>query len=102
MFLSAAFPAFKKKQLKGEIPKEYVVFKTQASATISAIIVTGIVGFANVFTIIEPLMDSPARVSDTLTMVGGPLLFALAGFVLFTVYEKKHSLKESKNEKVVG
>ncbi|MCU9809532.1 glutamate/gamma-aminobutyrate family transporter YjeM [Paraclostridium sp. AKS46] len=88
MFLSAAFPAFKKKQLKGEIPKEYVVFKTQASATISAIIVTGIVGFANVFTIIEPLMDSPARVSDTLTMVGGPLLFALAGFVLFTVYEK--------------
>ncbi|MGL5652355.1 MAG: glutamate/gamma-aminobutyrate family transporter YjeM [Paraclostridium sp.] len=102
MFLSAAFPAFKKKQLKGEIPKEYVVFKSQASATISAIIVTGIVGFANVFTIIEPLMDSPARVGDTLTMVGGPLVFALIGFVLFTVYEKKHSLKESKNEKVVG
>ncbi|WP_373601000.1 glutamate/gamma-aminobutyrate family transporter YjeM [Paraclostridium bifermentans] len=102
MFLSAAFPAFKKKQLNGEIEKSYVVYKTKTSAIIAAVIVTAIVGFANVFTIIEPVLTSPDGLKKTLTMIGGPLAFALTGFILFTVYENKHGKKANKSEKAVG
>ncbi|MGL5754460.1 MAG: glutamate/gamma-aminobutyrate family transporter YjeM [Paraclostridium sp.] len=102
MFLSAAFPAFKKKQLNGEIEKSYVVYKTKGAAMAAAVIVTAIVGFANVFTIIEPVLSSPAGLKDTLTMIGGPTAFALTGFILFTVYEKKHVKKVTKAEKAVG
>ena len=85
MFLSAAFPVFKRKQLNGEIEKPFVVYKTKTIATVLAVIVTAVVGFANLFTIIEPALSSPEGISKTLTMIGGPLLFSIVGFTLFFV-----------------
>ncbi len=57
MFLSAAFPIFKKKQLAGKLDAPFMVYKSQKLATIVAIIVTLFIGFANVFTIIEPALN---------------------------------------------
>ncbi|MGL5714828.1 MAG: glutamate/gamma-aminobutyrate family transporter YjeM [Paraclostridium sp.] len=102
MFLSAAFPAFKKKQLKGELDKPFVVYKSQGISTVIAIVVTCVIGFANVFTIIQPAMSSPKGMGDTLAMIGGPLAFSVIGFVLFTRYEKKHGNKKANADKAVS
>lgn len=102
MFLSAAFPVFKRKQLNGEIEKPFVVYKTKTIATVLAVIVTAVVGFANLFTIIEPALSSPEGISKTLTMIGGPLLFSIVGFTLYTVYENKHGEKAKNSKKVLG
>ncbi len=91
LFLAACFPIFKKKQLAGKLPKAYVAYKSFPIALVTSIIVTIVVAFANVFTIIEPVISSPADgLSTTLTMIGGPLLFAIVGYGLYTLYERKN------------
>ena len=105
MFLSAAFPVFKKKQLKGELDKPFVVYKSYGAAMIASVIVTAIIGFANIFTIIEPALSSSEGMSKTITMIGGPLVFSVVGFGLFTFYEIKHvkkSKKSKESKKVMG
>ncbi|MGL5346802.1 MAG: glutamate/gamma-aminobutyrate family transporter YjeM [Peptostreptococcaceae bacterium] len=98
MFLSIAFPIFKKKQLNGQVEKSYVAYKTYGIALFASIAVTFVVGFANLFTIIEPALASKDGIIKTLAMIGGPLVFSIIGFVLYTVYEYKN--KKSKNKKV--
>ncbi|MGL4914634.1 MAG: glutamate/gamma-aminobutyrate family transporter YjeM [Romboutsia sp.] len=88
MFLSAAFPAFKKKQLAGEVDKPFMVYKSHGIAMVAAIIVTVFVGFANVFTIIEPAIGG--AVFKTVMMIVGPLAFGVIAFILYTVYERKY------------
>lgn len=99
MFLSLAFPKFKKKQLNGEIEKPFVVFKSYKFALIASIAITAIIGFANAFTIIEPVITSSNGLTKTLTMVGGPLLFSVVGFLLYSRYEKKY-LNKNKSGKI--
>ena len=99
MFLSSAFPAFKKKQLEGKVEKPFVVYKSFGMALTFAVIIGILVGFANVFTVIEPTLSSPAGIGKSLTMIGGPLGFAIIGFILYTVYEKKHVKKDNNNKK---
>ena len=99
MFLSAAFPAFKKKQLAGKLDKPFVVYKSHGLAVAVSVVVTAVIGFANLFTIIEPVLSSADGLSKTLTMIGGPLVFSIVGFILFTVYEKRHG-KGDNNPKV--
>ena len=88
MFLSAAFPAFKKKQLDGKIEKPFMVYKSYSVALIASIIVTVFVGFANVFTIIEPALSG--NILNTIMMIAGPVVFAIIAFILYTVYERKY------------
>jgi amino acid transporter len=88
MFLSAAFPAFKKKQLDGKIEKPFMVYKSYSVALIASIIVTVFVGFANVFTIIEPALSG--NMLNTIMMIAGPVVFAIIAFILYTVYERKY------------
>ena len=89
MFLSAAFPAFKKKQLDGKIEKPFMVYKSYSVALIASIIVTVFVGFANVFTIIEPALSG--NMLNTIMMIAGPVVFAIIAFILYTVYERKYT-----------
>ena len=89
MFLSAAFPAFKKKQLDGKIEKPFMVYKSYSVALIASIIVTVFVGFANVFTIIEPALSG--NILNTIMMIAGPVVFAIIAFILYTVYERKYT-----------
>ena len=87
LFLAGAFPAFKKKQLSGEIEKPFMVYKSYTIALVASIIVSFVVGFANVFSIIEPAIDG--RTTDTVFMIAGPVLFSVIGFILYNSYEKK-------------
>lgn len=84
MFLAVAFIGFKKKQ---EIAKPFEIYKSQTSANLAVAVVTFVVGFANVFTIIQPAMDG--HLSDTIYSILGPVIFGVAAVVLFNRYEKR-------------
>ncbi len=88
VFLSAAFPAFKKKQLDGKVEKPFIVYKSYGVALIVSIIVSIVVGFANVFTIVEPALDG--QTYKTITMIAGPIIFSIIAFILYYIYEKNH------------
>ncbi|MGL5348050.1 MAG: glutamate/gamma-aminobutyrate family transporter YjeM [Peptostreptococcaceae bacterium] len=90
IFLSAAFPAFKKKQLAGEVEKPFVVYKSYGAALTASIIVSVVVGFANVFTIIEPSITSGGLNTSTIFMIAGPVIFTLIAFLLYYLYERKY------------
>lgn len=100
MFLSVAFVKFKKKQLNGEIESPFMIYKTQKSATIFSVIVTFVVGFANVFTVIQPTIQSSAGISKTITMMAGPLIFTLVAYLLYSNYEKKQNKNNSNKETI--
>ena len=87
MFLSIAFPFFKKKD---NIQKPFEIYKSYTLSLIASIIVTIVVGFANLFSIIEPGM-AKGNWMDTLLSGGGPLLFAFIAFLLYSNYESKQS-----------
>lgn len=90
MFLSIAFPFFKKKQLSGQFSSPFLVYKSYGIALTLSIIVTIIIGFANVFTIIQPVLLSSEKITETITMIAGPLIFSLVAYVLYTSYERKN------------
>lgn len=84
MFLSGAFPFFKKKT---DIHKPFVVFKSYTTSLVVSIIVTFTVGFANFFTIIEPATNGD--LSSTIWSIAGPAFFTVVSLVMYSRYEKK-------------
>lgn len=96
MFLSVAFIYFKKND---KIKKTFIFFKSKRVATIWAVIVTVTVGFANIFTIIQPAIESKDYVS-TGFQLAGPIIFGLIAFFLITRYEKLHDKKSNSIDKV--
>ncbi|WP_461812529.1 glutamate/gamma-aminobutyrate family transporter YjeM [Faecalimonas sp.] len=84
MFISAAFIKFKKNK---DIDKPFVIFKNNTVAIVFAILVTGIVGFANFFTIIQPAMAGD--IATTVWSILGPVLFTVIALILHARYEKK-------------
>lgn len=87
MFLAVAFPFFKKKD---SIHKPFEIYKSYTLSLIVSIIVTIVVGFANLFSIIEPGIVK-GNWMDTLLSGGGPLLFALIAFLIYKNYESKQA-----------
>ncbi|MDU2291947.1 glutamate/gamma-aminobutyrate family transporter YjeM [uncultured Clostridium sp.] len=86
MFLAVAFIYFKKND---SINKPFIFFNSKKVATIWAIIVTATVGFANIFTILQPAIESKDYIS-TGFQLAGPIVFGLIAFFLITRYEKKY------------
>ncbi|MGL4373410.1 MAG: glutamate/gamma-aminobutyrate family transporter YjeM, partial [Turicibacter sp.] len=84
LFISFAFISFKRKT---EIHKPFVIYKNTTVAIVVSLIVTGVVAFANVFTIIEPL--TTGDYSKTIWMVAGPLFFTIVALVLYARGERK-------------
>lgn len=84
MFIAAAFTKFKNND---EIVKPFEIYKNKKVAAIISILVTIVVGFANFFTIIEPAING--KVSNTIWMIVGPLLFLAISLIIFGNYEKK-------------
>ena len=87
MFLAVAFPFFKKKD---SIHKPFEIYKSYTLSLIVSIIVTIVVGFANLFSIIEPGIVK-GNWMDTILSGGGPLLFALIAFLIYKNYESKQA-----------
>ncbi len=90
MFLSGAFPSFKKKE---EIEKPFVMYKSYKVSVIWSVIVTATIGFANFFTIIKPVIDDKDYVAMAF-QITGPIIFAIIAFVLYHNYEKKTKNKK--------
>lgn len=86
LFLSIAFISFKKKD---DIEKPFEVYKSKAFAIIVAIIVTATVGFANLFTIIEPALNGDY--TSTIAMIAGPLVFTIIALIILYIGDKKEN-----------
>lgn len=84
MFLSIAFPFFK---LKKNIEKPFVIYKNTTFAVIISVIVTIVIGFANVFSIIEPAL-AKNNLTDTILSGGGPILFIVIALIIYRRYER--------------
>ena len=81
------------------IKKTFIFFKNKTVATIWAIIVTITVGFANIFTILQPAIESKDYVSTGFQLIG-PIVFGLIAFFLITRYEKKYGSKDDSIDKI--
>ncbi|MBQ8998657.1 MAG: hypothetical protein IJ086_08240 [Clostridium sp.] len=67
-----------------------MVYKSYGIALTVSIIVIIMVGFANVFTIIEPSIDQGGISTETIFMLAGPILFTVIAFILYYLYERKY------------
>lgn len=85
MFLSFAFSFFKKKK---DIVKPFEVYKSYKSALVWSIIVTLTVGFANLFTIIQPLTAETKDYVAVIFQVSGPIVFGFLAWLIYRRYEK--------------
>ncbi len=84
MFIAGAFYSFKKKK---EIEKPFEMFKSKGSALIATLSVVIVVGFGNVMTIIEPLIEK-GDWQSTLWMIMGPIIFSIVAIILYKRAEK--------------
>ena len=89
VFLAIAFIYFKKND---NIKKPFIFFKSKTMATFWAVVVIVTVGFANIFTIIQPAIESKDYIS-TGFQLAGPIVFGIIAFILITIYERKYSDK---------
>ena len=86
LFLSIAFISFKKKD---EIDKPFEVYKSKSVAIVVAIIVTATVGFANIFTIIEPALNGDY--TSTIAMIAGPVIFTIVALAILYFGDKREN-----------
>ena len=84
-FLSVAFIFFK---YKDTIEKPFVIYKTKGVGILFGCLVTVIVTFANIFTIIEPAINGD--IANTLWMMGGPIFFGIIAVILYELAEKRN------------
>ncbi len=84
MFISFAFPRFKK--MEG-IDRSFVIYKSQKSANFWGYVVTLTLLFANTFAIIQPALDGDWK--TTIWSLSGPVIFGFAAWVIYTRYEKR-------------
>jgi amino acid transporter len=84
VFLSIAYISFRKKD---SIEKPFLILKNKTFAIIMGFVVTAVVGFANLFTIIEPAINGNYK--STIAMIAGPVIFAIAALIIFVVGDSK-------------
>ena len=82
LFLALAFPFFKARQ---DLDRPFVIFNTHMSAMIARVVVVLVVTFANVFTIIQPVVEA-GDWDSTLWMIGGPVFFSLLAMAIYQNY----------------
>lgn len=85
MFIAISFLGFKKHT---DIEKPIQFYKKPWQAKLAVIVVTLVVGLANIFTIIQPAIDGD--LATTLWSLAGPVIFSIVALVMFTRYEKKY------------
>ena len=85
IFLAIAFISFKKNV---GILKPFVIFKSKTFAYVCAGVVIFTVGFANIFTIVQPAIEAGDYIS-TIFQIAGPIVFSIVALLLFNNYEKK-------------
>ncbi|WP_297632458.1 glutamate/gamma-aminobutyrate family transporter YjeM [uncultured Clostridium sp.] len=86
IFIALAFIWFKKND---SIEKPFVIYKSKKGATVAVIIVMITVTFANIFTIIKPVLESRDYTS-TLFQIAGPIIFTIIALLIYRRYENKY------------
>ncbi|MFC6169144.1 glutamate/gamma-aminobutyrate family transporter YjeM [Loigolactobacillus jiayinensis] len=86
MFIAFAFLGFKKKTT---IKKPFTMYKSKFATYLGVGVVILSVGFANVFTIIEPAVNGDW--AKTIYSIAGPALFGLVAWGLFQRYQHQAS-----------
>lgn len=89
LFLAIAFPFFK---AKADLDRPFVMFKSHISTLLATTIVVLVVAFANIFTVIQPVMDS-GDWNSTLWMVGGPIFFSLLALGIYENYRQRTAVQ---------
>ncbi|RSV87537.1 glutamate/gamma-aminobutyrate family transporter YjeM [Klebsiella aerogenes] len=89
LFLAIAFPFFK---AKADLDRPFVMFKSRISTLLATTIVVLMVAFANIFTVIQPVMDS-GDWNSTLWMVGGPIFFSLLALGIYENYRQRTAVQ---------
>lgn len=89
LFLAIAFPFFK---AKADLDRPFVMFKSRVSTLLATTIVVLVVAFANIFTVIQPVMDS-GDWNSTLWMVGGPIFFSLLALGIYENYRQRTAVQ---------
>lgn len=89
MFIAGAFYKFKKNK---SIDKPFELYKTKTMALIGSLSVILVVGFGNIMTIIEPVIQK-GDWESTIWMIAGPVIFAILGFVIYEI-SKKHFIED--------
>ena len=85
LFLALAFPFFKAKM---DLERPFVIFKTKVSTLMATSVVVLVVTFANIFTIIQPVIEA-GDWSSAMWMVGGPIFFSLLAMAIYENYHRR-------------
>lgn len=86
LFMIWAFPFFKKKT---DLERPFVAYKNHTVTIIVSVVVFLIVAGANLFTIIQPVIEA-GDVESMIWMLAGPVVFTLGGLGLYALYERRH------------
>ncbi|WP_412767203.1 hypothetical protein [Citrobacter enshiensis] len=85
LFLALAFPFFK---LREGLERPFVIFKTKVSTLLATGTVVLVVTFANVFTVIQPVIEA-GDWNSALWMTGGPVFFSLLAMMIYQNYTRR-------------
>ena len=85
LFLALAFPFFKAKM---DLDRPFVLFKTKVSIWLATGVVVLVVAFANIFTVIQPVIEK-GDWDSALWMVGGPIFFSLLAMAIYENYRRR-------------
>ncbi|MCS2156640.1 glutamate/gamma-aminobutyrate family transporter YjeM [Scandinavium sp. H11S7] len=85
LFLTIAFPFFK---AKAGLDRPFVIFKSRLSILLATTVVVLIVAFANIFTVIQPVIEA-GDYSSALWMIGGPIFFSLLASAIYENYRRR-------------
>lgn len=85
LFLALAFPFFK---ARTGLERPFVVFKTRTATLLATSVVVLVVTFANVFTIIQPVIEA-GDWNSALWMTGGPIFFSLLAMAIYQNYSRR-------------
>lgn len=86
LFLSLAFPFFKAKQ---GLERPFVIFKTRTATLLATTVVVMVVAFANIFTVIQPVIEA-GDWNSALWMTGGPIFFSLLAMGIYENYRRRN------------
>ena len=88
MFIAGAFYKFKKNK---SIDKPFEIYKSNGMALLGMLSVVIVVGFGNIMTIIEPVIQT-GNWESTIWMVAGPIIFSIVALALYE-RSKHHFIK---------
>ncbi len=91
LFLALAFPFFK---AQAGLERPFVIFKTKVSTLLATSVVVLVVTFANIFTIIQPVIEA-GDWSSAMWMVGGPIFFSLLAMAIYENYHRRVNVQPS-------